>query len=343
MAVLNDLDTIRIKIRRLTRSPSEAQITNNQINDYINTFMLYDFPEHVRLFTTRTKLSFYTQPYVDIYDTNTILATSPLYNFKNVYTTVHTPAYIDGYEAKLSQSEAEFYGIYPKTSSIKKLIATGDGIETNFAGTLSARPVMPENVMFSSTDDEHNGITVVDQPRIDPVTGHRGTSGYINSVDNLELFPALGLINYETGEYDFDFPVAPALGAYIYSHTVPYSAAKPNTILYYNNAFTVRPVPDKVYKITLEAYKRPSALLAATPTPGLEQWAAYIAYGAAKKIFEDRMDTESIEKIMPEFKQQEILCLRRTIAQQSDQRTATIYTGQTGSTYSNNGRGGQHL
>jgi len=340
MAVLNDLDTIRIKIRRLTRSPSEAQITDDQIDDYINTFILYDFPEHVRLFTTRTKFSFYTQPYVDIYDTNTDLATSPLYNFRNVYTTVHTPAYIDGYDAKLSQSEAEFYGIYPKTSSVKALVATGDGATVDFDGTLSAHPVTQENVMFTSVDANGNGIILVDEPEIDPVTGQRGVNGDL-IVPN--AVAAVGTINYYTGVYDLTFPVAPDDGATIYSHTLPYSAARPNTILYYNNIFTVRPIPDKVYKITMEAYKRPTELLFDDQVPGLEQWASYIAYGAAKKVFEDRMDTESIEKIMPEFKQQEILCLRRTIVQQSDERTDTIYTGQTGSNYSNNGRGGQHL
>ena len=41
-----DLQTIRTKVRRLTRSLSPAQLTDAQIDEYINTFVLYDFPEH---------------------------------------------------------------------------------------------------------------------------------------------------------------------------------------------------------------------------------------------------------------------------------------------------------
>ena len=72
------LTAIRIKIRRLTRSPSQALITDAQIDDYINTFVLYDFPESLRLSTFRTMLTFYTQPNIDTYETNTVDTTAPL-------------------------------------------------------------------------------------------------------------------------------------------------------------------------------------------------------------------------------------------------------------------------
>jgi len=51
MAVVSsNLQTIQQKVRRLTRSPSEAQLTDAQLNQYINTFVLYDFPEQIRTF-----------------------------------------------------------------------------------------------------------------------------------------------------------------------------------------------------------------------------------------------------------------------------------------------------
>lgn len=91
----------------------------------------------------------------------------------------------------------------------------------------------------------------------------------------------------------------------------------------------MRPIPDQVYKIEIEVQERPTELLSASRSPELEQWWQYIAYGAAKKIFEDRTDTDSIQVIMPEFKQQERLVLRRTINQQTQNRVQTIYTEQT--------------
>jgi len=45
------------------------------------------------------------------------------------------------------------------------------------------------------------------------------------------------------------------------------------------------------------------------------------------------MDTESVQTIMPEFKKQEALINRRTIVQQTEQRTATIYTENTAGMY----------
>src|SRR5690242_1168087 len=115
MAV-HTLDNIRTKVRRLTRSPSEAQITTAQLDEYINTFVVYDFPEHLRTFNLRTTYSFYCNPFQDTYQTDrsVIPATNPLYNFQNKYLTVHPPFYIAGYPATFTQSEEQFYGLYPK-------------------------------------------------------------------------------------------------------------------------------------------------------------------------------------------------------------------------------------
>ena len=75
-------------------------------------------------------------------------------------------------------------------------------------------------------------------------------------------------------------------------------------------------------------YRRPTELLLVGQSPELEQWWQYIAYGASKKVFEDRMDMQSVQMIMPEFNKQERLVLRRTIVQQTNERVATIYTEQ---------------
>jgi len=88
----------------------------------------------------------------------------------------------------------------------------------------------------------------------------------------------------------------------------------------------VRPVPIQVYRIQIEVYQRPVALLSAGQDPELEEYWQYIAYGAAKKVLEDRLDMDSVQMIMPEFKKQESLVQRRTIVQYTNERTGTIYT-----------------
>jgi hypothetical protein len=77
----SSLVAIRTKVRRLTRSPSTAQISDAQIDEYVNTFIQYDFPEQIRLSALRTVLTFYTQPGVDVYETSTD-PNNALFNFK---------------------------------------------------------------------------------------------------------------------------------------------------------------------------------------------------------------------------------------------------------------------
>src|SRR5277367_1825186 len=100
----SSLQAIQTKVRRLTRSPSVNQLSDGDLNQYINTFVLYDFPEHLRLFNLRTTFTFYTQPFVDAYPTNLSPISNaeviyPLQNFDNLYLTIHPPIYIAGYQA----------------------------------------------------------------------------------------------------------------------------------------------------------------------------------------------------------------------------------------------------
>lgn len=328
------LQAIRTKVRRLTRSPSPQQITNDTIDEYVNTFLLYDLPEHLRVFTLRSTLKFPTQPFVDVYDTNTVNLNDPLYDFKNSYITTHKPVYIAGNQTLFSQSREQFFNIYPLNNSITSIGSTGDGVTTAYSGTLSSIPILQSNVMFESIDADSEGIALVDIPQIDGVSGHPTQTGDLVVPDTTT---SVGTINYVTGVYTFTFPAAPGSGEAINSQTIPYQAARPQSILFYDNKFTVRPVPDRVYTVEMEVYKQPTELFEDLDQVELDQWWQYIAYGAAKKVFEDRLDVESVQLIMPEFKQQERLVLRRTIVQQTKERSSTIYTNQTDL---NSGHGG---
>ena len=87
----------------------------------------------------------------------------------------------------------------------------------------------------------------------------------------------------------------------------------------------------------MEVFIQPTELLSLGQTPELEEWWQYIAWQASKKVFEDRMDYDSINLIMPSLKEQEMLINRRTIVQQTSQRTSTIYTEQTSTSAQYNG------
>jgi len=317
-STLSTLTQIRTKVRRLTRSPSTSQLTDQQIDDYVNTFVLYDFPE----FTVDNKLVFFLMPNVDQYTTNEINETDPLFNFKNVYLSVQKPVYVAGEEIDLTQSREPFFRQYPQNERQGR-IATGDGATTLYTGTLSRKPVLARSVSFTSIDADGNGIVVTDVPRTDPTSGVIITTGDLVVPDSTV---SVGTINYLTGGYSFTFPAAPASGVRVYAQTFQYTTAKPRAVLFEDRVFTFRPVPDRSYRVEIDAYKRPTELLNSTDEPDIAQWWQYIAYGASKKAFEDRMDIESVKAISMEFMRQRSLVLQRLVVQQTEERTATIYT-----------------
>lgn len=332
-SVISTLQTIRTKVRRLTRTPSENQLSNTDIDTYVNTFILYDFPEHLRQFSLRTVLTFWTEPYIDVYSTVNIPETSPLFNFNNKYISVHDPVFIAGYQVFFSQSRSQFYGIYPYVNSIASIGTVGNGVTTAFTGNVNPNLVAPissgtvqqtvllrNNVLFSSVDINGNGLALIDDP-VNATTG--------NLIIPNDTTVSYGTINYVTGNFTLTFPAAPGVGQPINSQTVPQVTSLPQALLFYDDQFTVRPIPNQPYRIDIEAYIRPTELLGANDTPEIAQWSQYISYGAAKKVFEDRMDTDSVAQIMPEFKKQELLVLRKTIVQNTNERTSTIYTEQT--------------
>ena len=303
------LDTIRIKVRRLTHSPSPSQLTNTEINEYVNTFYQYDFPEHLRLLTGLVPFIFYTEPGKDLYATNsdTLTPINGLSDFNNRFISIHPPVYVDGRQAKLSQSEGEFYGHYPKNKAVGSTGLTGNGVTLTFVGTVAAIPIQRNSVSFTSINTAGSTLNLIDNG-----TGTLSGDG-------------AGSINYETGVFGLTFSSAPAASEPIMFHTFPYAASRPSSVLYYSNSFTLRPIPDGVYEVRMQAFKSFTNLIENTDVPELEQWWQYIAYGAAKKVFEDRADLEGVQAIMPEFKKQETLVLRRTLVQQSNERTSTIY------------------
>ena len=112
---LSNLQTIQQKVRRITRSPSPSQLSDTQLNAYINSAILYDFPNHLRLFSLRTNFTWYTQPNIDTYTTNTTNVNDPFYNFNNKYIAVHQPLFIAGVQCNYSQWPDDFFGYWPNT------------------------------------------------------------------------------------------------------------------------------------------------------------------------------------------------------------------------------------
>lgn len=314
----NNLSAIKEKVRKLTRSPSDSQLTDDQLLSYIDTFILYNFPSSIRLFSLRQVFTFYTQPNVDTYQTNNI-PNDPFNNFQNIYLSVHEPVFLAGIQGFFTQWRDVFYGYYPQTNTIADTLLRGNTSVGPFTGVVTAAPMLQNNVNFNCLDMNGTSMVVVDYPTSNLI-------GALGLYGQSAATATLGFIDYVTGQFSVSFPNPTQDMAIIYVENIAYQPGKPLALLYYNNQFTVRPVPDKTYSISVEADVRPTQLLNNGDIPQLEQWWQWIAYGAAKLIFEDRMDLESVQLIMPEYNKQERMVLRTSIMQKANERTVTIYT-----------------
>lgn len=324
---MSTLADIRTKVRRLTGRPSINQITDAQIDDYVNTFYLFDFPENLRLFTEATTFEFMTTANIDVYDmqTETVWTGESNQPAVDIFYNISPPVYVAGYQCFYTQDRTQFFGIYPMLSQIVSTVV-GDGTSGPYTTTFANIPILQNSVTVGAIDSTNFAINCVDVPT------NRTDGTWIESNTNNVVS---GSINYITGVLSVTFANTIPVGNEVTFTAVPYAANRPQGIMFYNNKITLRPVPDQSYKVQINAFKRPTSLIDSADYPQLKQWWQYLAYGASKKIMEDAQDTTGLQTLMPGFKEQELLVNRRSIVQLTNQRTATIYTDMTGFPYGN--------
>ena len=342
----NTLADIRTKIRRITARPSAVQLSDTEIDKYINTFYVYDMPQHLKMESLRYNYQFTCTANIPTYDLPT-----------GTYLTAMPPVYIGGYQSYMTQSRQNFFRINPQLNFLQSQVYTGDG--TNGSGgtytgqTLTNLPILPGfkpnppgaySTWLSTNDIPASALNwnVIVSAEGTP----NATSGIAPSVTLIDdgqgnLFAptdtsinpasARGSINYITGAITITtFTAAIPTGNPINVQYVPYVASRPQEAMFFQDQIILYPIPDQAYTVSFEAYKYPTAFLASdtlgTSTPQLNEWWQLLAYGASDKIFSDNADFENMMKFRPLLDEQMNLCLRRTIVQQTSERTATIYT-----------------
>jgi hypothetical protein len=303
MVTANDSTVVamREKIRRLTASPDPSQLSNSDIDKYLNTFYDQDFPYAIKLDQLRDVYEIFTTPYVDKYSLDV-----------NVYQGIRSPIYIEGREGYFYKDRGEFYRVWPRVTT-QFTPATGDGVTTTYTWTIQG-PFFANDVTIGF-ENVTGGYTKVED---------NGAGGFVLGGTTT---PVTGSVDYVTGAFSITFPIAPQSGADITVWVKQYTAGRPRCLLFWNDYFIVRPVPDLVYRIEVEAYRAPNIFALDTDSPILRQWWQYIAFGAAIKVLEDRQDIEGIANLMPSFKQQEALVLERQGVEEINQRNSTIFSG----------------
>lgn len=330
-----NLQDIINKVRRITARPSASQISDAEIINYINTFYVYDFPEHLRLQSLRVNYQFVTNPGQAVYDFDT-----------NYYLTNMPPVYIAGYQSYMTQSRENFFRINPQLQFMQSQIATGNGGSGPYTGTLTNTPIMrgfkPNKPgAYSATTSiaakDLNWMVLITGSTDPDVTTGIATQyslvddglGNLHDINAANLTTPLGTINYTTGSVSFSFSGNIANGNPINAQYTPYVASRPQSVVFYKDQFMLYPIPDQGYTVSFEAYKYPVEFDGTLSiVPELQEWWQLLAYGAADKIFADNGDLENLQKFRPLLDEQLKLMQRRTIVQQTSERTASIYTEQ---------------
>ncbi len=356
--------SIEKKVRHLTASASESALSSADIQQAVNLFYNNDFPYAIKIDQQRSVYKFLTIPNVDRYpvDVNNLQGfRSPvyfegiqgnffknrdqLYNLYPRYPTQFQPAAGDGITTSFTftlfgnnvnpfpqpnfgilSTQVIIGGIDVNGSPIR--IIDDGGAVVNAFGIGSNTTT--GQLLFIQQNNVGNNVYLnasnVQQPAIPPLSPLPVPS------PPLALTPQYcGTVNYVTTQITVTFPVAPAAGTMINVWASTYQVGRPYNLLFWNNEFTIRPVPDNVYLCEVEAFQTPAQFMNTTDNPVLNQWSQYIAYGAACEILRDRQDVEGVANLQEGFKRQEALVLERQAVEEIFQPNITMFnTTQTG-------------
>ena len=310
---------IEKKVRRLTASAGEAALSSTDIQKAVNRFYSNDFPYAIKIDQQRSVYKFLTIPNVDRYpvDVNNLQGfRAPVYFegiqgnlFKNRdqlfnlyprYPTQFQPVGGDGVTTSFTFSlfgnnQNPFpqpnFGILSTQLVIGgidingnpiRVIDDGGAVVDSFG--IGSNTTKGQLIFINQNNVGNNvyltPITNVQKPAIPPLSPLPIPS------PPLSLTPQYcGTVNYVTTQITVNFPIAPAAGTMINVWAATYQVGRPYNALFWNNEITISPVPDNVYLCEIETFQTPAQFMSTTDNPILNQWAQYIAYGAACEIF----------------------------------------------------------
>jgi len=352
------------KTRRLTGSTNSFQVTDSYIVTQMHSFYSYDLPAKFRSLKLKDVYTFTTNVGQDVYPFNSEL-----------YITVNQPCTCAKREIKLFNDPWSFYASNFNWQQFTNF-ASGDGSTGPYSGFTTASPLIPsvnndpgtqtnrnlffpqgrvQNILITANVIGTNGIgqtqNVTDDGQGNLIqifqTSNNGNQEYgwtyyRQYASSTPTIPGNATINYQTGEITgLVFDQAIPAGTPIQIQYNPKQFSIPLAILFYQNQFTLSPCPDAGYTIELTCYRQPiQALLASdmTGNPELSEWWEILSVGAAKKIFEERLDSDGVMFIDKMLKERYDIIETRTYAQIGQERISTLYTDQLTENYGSFGQ-----
>lgn len=143
MDLLSDIVTY---VRRIIKAPSDNQISDELIVDYINRFWIMDVDARIQLFDLKSKYQFMTIPGIDRYN-------MPMYQLQTssqqstisyypVYQGFTSTAYVNGIQVPIQTEKNWFFNVWPNITQQMVSVGTGDGGPGPYNLTF---PIAPNN------------------------------------------------------------------------------------------------------------------------------------------------------------------------------------------------------
>jgi hypothetical protein len=352
------------KTRKLTGSSNSFQTTDSYIVQQMHSFYSYDLPAKFRSLKLKDIYTFTTNVGQDVYPFNSEL-----------YITVDQPCFCSKREIKLFNNPWSFYGANFNWQQFTNF-ASGDGTTGPYSGFTTAAPLISsvnndpgtqsnpnlffpqsrvQNILITANVIGTNGIGMTQSVTDDgqgnliqifqtsnSTNQEYGWTYYRQYASATPTIPGAATINYQTGEITgLVFAQAISEGTTIQIQYNPKQFSIPLAIMFYQNQFTLSPVPDAGYTIELTCYRQPiQALLASdmTGNPELSEWWEILSVGSSKKIFEERLDSDGVIFIDKMLKERYDIIETRTYAQIGQERISTLYTDQLTDNYGSSGQ-----
>lgn len=307
------LEAIRLKTRRITKRTGEHHLSTRHLDQIINS-ALCDLHRDIRLLEMETYFSLYTLPGVNYYDLRCIPVCRK--NFKSnamdSYDAFGPPAAIDGScPIQWIQYLDEYKHICTSSTIVEKKISA-DQSSQSFEISLE-KNINPFSLFIFYNSMSGEDVIIHDIP----ACKNRGSL----CMQTFEEGDIEGYVDYKSGEVSFKPKYSIDINTPIIVRAETYPNGMPNIIFKYGVGFLLYPSPDKVYHIKMKAMYRPILLLATGEFDFIiEEYWQYLAFDAAKKLFEEEHDTNGLNDILPAWNEQHLYIKRRKSNQRNMQR-----------------------
>ena len=149
---MNLLSDIITYVRRIIKSPSNTQITDNLIIDYINRFWLMDVDARIQVFDLKTKYQFQTTPGISdynmpLYDIQIQPGNQPIGSFP-VYQGFMQSCYANGIQVPFYTQRDPFWNLWPNylQSENPTVYGTGQNASIPYQIPLPFFPAIPGHI-----------------------------------------------------------------------------------------------------------------------------------------------------------------------------------------------------